>query len=359
MFTRTSIILSTMLLFAVGLFAQKSPMGIELNYARGVLLAHRATMKHLPQGPAQAMELRIYTQTNGSRAWHNVYNRPQAGVSIKGFDLANKDLLGYGLSIAAYISSPVISSPQFKWNLELAAGPGIISKPFDDDDNYKNIAIGSYGNAYVFLGQRFSYQANDQLHVSLAMAFNHFSNSAYSLPNLGLNYPTVSFGIGYQLQQSTAVDSVPSEASRQTGKWITAFGLGLKEISYPKNVKYPAFSLMGERSFGLSRKSSVIAGFDLMYNSGLYATRNAEINTVSAIGNTQLGLKVGYNLHIEEAQIFLQAGWYAIDSYKLDGRFYHRAGIRYFFNDHFGTHLALRTHFFRADYFEAGMAYRF
>jgi len=359
MFARTSIILSTLLLFTLGLFAQKSPIGIELNYARGVLLPHREIMKHLPQGPAQAMELRIYNQTNGSKAWHNVYNRPQVGVSIKGFDLANKDLLGYGLGIAAYFSSPVISTPQFKWNLEIAAGPGIISKPFDDDDNYKNIAIGSYGNAYVFLGQRFSYQANDQLHVSLAMAFNHFSNSAYSLPNLGLNYPTVSFGIGYQLQKSTTADSLPSAASRQTGKWITAFGLGLKEVSDPKNVKYPAFSLMGERSFGLSRKSSATAGIDFMYNAGLYANRNADSNTVSAIGNTQLGLKIGYNLHIDEAQIFLQAGWYAIDSYKLDGRFYHRAGIRYFFTDHFGAHLALRTNLFKADYFEAGMVYRF
>jgi hypothetical protein len=358
MFGRTSIILSTFLMLSIGLFAQKSPIGAELSYARGVLLPHRAIMQHLPQGPAQAIELRIFQQTNGSKAWHNTYNLPQLGIAIKGFDLANRGLLGYGLGIAAYFSSPVLSTPRFKWNLEIGAGPGIVSKPFSNE-NYKNIAIGSYGNAFVFLGQRFSYEVKDRMHLSLAMAFNHFSNSAYSLPNLGLNYPTVSLGVGYVFQKSTTIDSIPKSELRQKGRWIAAFGAGLKEVADPKNVKFPTFSLMTERTFGLSKKSSASAGIDVMYNSALYASRNADSNTVTALQNLQLGLKIGYNLHIDQAQIFLQAGWYAIDSNKKDGNFYHRAGIRYFFTDHFGTHLALRTHLFKADYFEAGMAYRF
>ena len=358
MIGRTSIILSTMLMFSLSIQAQKSPIGAELNYARGVLLPHRAIMQHLPQGPAQSIELRVFQQTNGSKAWHNTYNLPQVGIAVKGFDLANKDLLGYGLGIAAYFSSSVVCKSGFKWNLEIGAGPGIVSKPFDDE-NYKNIAIGSYGNAFVFLGQRFSYDIKDRLHLSLAMAFNHFSNSAYSLPNLGLNYPSVSFGLGYVFQKSIAIDSIPAIESRQKGMWIAAFGAGLKEVADPKNVKFPTFSLMVERTFGLSKKSSAAAGVDVMYNSALYASRNVDSNTVTALGNLQLGLKIGYNLHIDQAQIFLQAGWYAIDSNKKDGNFYHRAGIRYFFTDHFGTHLALRTHLFKADYFEAGMAYRF
>lgn len=359
MFTRTSVILSTLMLISFGLLAQERQWGVEWSYGRGFLLPHRVIMNHLPQGPAQTVELRIFEQTNGSKSWHHLYKLPQVGVVLKGFDLANRDLLGFGIGIAGFFSSPVISTDRFSWNLEIGAGPGIVSKPFHEDENYKNIAIGSYGNAFVFLGQRFLFHATDQWDITCATAFNHFSNSAFSLPNLGLNYPTASLGMSYTFKKAQAIDTLPSSAQKQAGKWIAAFGGGLKEVPDPKYVKFPTFSLMAERSIGLSKKSSAVVGIDIMYNAGLYANRNADSATVTPVGNTQLGLKIGYNLHIDEAQLFLQAGWYAINTNEKDDNFYHRAGMRYFFTEHFGAHIALRTHLFRADYFEIGMAYRF
>ena len=75
--------------------------------------------------------------------------------------------------------------------------------------------------------------------------------------------------------------------------------------------------------------------------------------------NTQLGIRGGYTLHIDQMQLFLQTGVYVLDTYQKDGLLYSRVGLRYYFTEHMAVNLSLKTHLFRADYAEFGLAYRF
>lgn len=192
------------------------------------------------------------------------------------------------------------------------------------------------------------------------MSFNHLSNSAYSLPNLGLNYPMISLGAGCTPKPlpdtiSLNKDGIP----RVKNQWLIALGFGLKETLEPREVKFPAFSLMADRQIGLSRKSSIAAGFDVFYNAALIANRETDTVFIDPVENIQAGGRINYQLHINRVVILLGMGAYARDSYKKDGFLYHRAGLRYYFTPHLGMNLSLKTHFFKADFFELGLAYKF
>jgi len=314
------LILSILLLFiGLPLSAQWTTPRFEGNFGRGFLLPHRQNMKHLPQGPAHFAEGRVYHTVEGSKPWHTLYPKAEVGFALRVFDLANTDVLGYGIGGAFYLSAPILIKPKFQWNLELGAGPG-----------------------------------------NLNLSFNHFSNAAFTLPNLGLNYPMVSTGIGYRLpsKQPDSLSEVKAVEKVQNF-WTVGFSNGLKEYTRPYKAKQPAFVALADYNVGLGRKSSFSFGADVMYNLALLQYRRAMYQELTALENTQIGIRAGYNLHVEDMLIFFQIGGYVLDTYGRDGWMYNRVGRRYFFTDSFGVNLSLKTHKFKADYAEAGVAFRF
>jgi hypothetical protein len=345
--------------FLLASLSGKAQLNVEAHALRGFLLPHRQNMLHLPQGPSNGLELRFTKQPSKNKAWSQLYQNPNLGLTIRGFDLANHTILGYGLAVGGIISSPVVTQNRFKWNLEMAAGLGFVSKPFDYKGNYQNIAIGSYVNAYIMLGQKFSYDLSDALELSTTLSFNHLSNAAYSLPNLGLNYSMVSLGIKTKLPPRPSQVPISDTLSRINGYWDISASFGVKETFIPRNKKFATYNVSFQKAMGVSKKSSIAPGIDLFYNSALKPAREVLGDSASGIQILQAGVRVAYQLHIDRLAVSLTQGIYLIDSYKKDGFLYHRAGLRYYLNQHWGMNLSLKTHFFKADFFELGAAYKF
>ena len=103
--------------------------------------------------------------------------------------------------------------------------------------------------------------------------------------------------------------------------------------------------------YPLELMSSTIAHFQLL-------ERRKEI-LYHALDIIQSGIRIGYQIHIEELVVSLNLGVYILDSYRGDGFMYHRVSTRYYFTKHWGANLSLKTHFFKADFIELGAAYRF
>ncbi|MEQ9187098.1 MAG: acyloxyacyl hydrolase [Cryomorphaceae bacterium] len=349
----------SLLSFFLPTVAQWAAPGFEGNIGRGFLLPHRQNMQHLPQYAAHVVELRMYRSGDGTKEWHALYPRAEIGIALRAFDLGNREVLGFGLGCAFYISSPILATDKFQWNAELGAGPGLVSKPFDRVENYKNIAIGSFFNAFIMLGQRFSYRVAERWDMNVNLSFNHFSNAAYALPNLGLNYPMALVGVKYRIEgnEVDSISSVPTETIRNF--WTVGIQSGLKEYPLPYEAKHPAFIANVDYNIGLNKKTSLSLGTDAMYNLALLKYRRSLSEEVSNAENTQVGLRAGYNVHIDKMMIFLQIGGYVLDDYRRDRAVYNRVGMRYFFNESIGINLTLKTHLFKADYAELGIAYRF
>lgn len=336
---------------------------MEASIHRGFLIPHRPNMQHLPTGPAHAIELRLVNRTTGAKEWHRLYKKPEVGLTLRGFDLANRDLLGYGLGLAGYFSAPIILTDRFRWNLELAMGMGLVTKPFDYETNYKNIAIGSYLNIFTFAANHWSYRVTEQFHLIAHLSFNHFSNAAVTVPNQGINYPMIGLGgswIPPAPEVSTSAQVEGDKTEKIPHHWQVAFGTGFRETSRPREKKFPAFSLVGDRMWGLNQKSVVMTGIDVLYNAVLINKRSEKgLEEVTPLENVQLGVHVGYRLHISKLAMFAAMGLYVIDTYKQDGLVYHRAGFQYFFRERWAANITIKTHYLTADFFELGFAHRF
>jgi hypothetical protein len=325
----------------------------------GYIIAHRPGMGHLIQSHTKAIDLFYEKQTDGSQPWHHTYNFPTWGINFSFVDLGNTEELGKSASIISFASFPLIKKEKFQLNQRVGLGLGFVQKPFDSEENHKNIAIGSVVNSNIV----FSLEAQrhfGRLSLSGGVVLTHYSNAAFTMPNLGLNIPSIQLSAAYLMDDRTP-DPERNEIPEVDKSWdIRAMaGFGFKEINPPGGKKYGAYVASAIFRKPFTPKSTFVTGLDLFYNSSIIGIWDQDTTAYSSkLSAAQIGINAGYSFTLDAFNIYLNMGAYALSEYKEKGTMYHRLGISYLFNNRMVVGCALKTHWTVADYFEMHIGYK-
>lgn len=336
-----------------------SPEG-KIHY--GFIIPHRTGMKNLITGHVKALEINYDIPTYGKKEWEQIYNYPTWGLSCFIADLGNPVQLGFATGLFPYVNFPKIKTERFRFSYHVGWGLGYVSKAFDRTENYKNTIIGSNMNAIISLGLESELKVSGRLSANAGMSFTHFSNGAFTVPNLGINIPSVNLGISYLAgnpNQEFRRDSIGKPKKNYEVSFI--FSGGLKSV-YPlgNTKKYPAFSFSTTFGTFRSQKNRLVAGMDVFYNTALFDYfQRAEIPVSGKWEMIQPGVSLNYIATVSRINIIIGMGTYIYSRYTFDGKYYHRIGMRYRINEHLFANLTLKSHFFKADFSEWGIGYNF
>ena len=108
-------------------------LGINVGYHRGFLIAHRPLIVHLQKDNVNGFEASTTLQTNGSRAWHQIYGFPEMGLSLSMWELGNPEQLGKSVALIPFIDFPLVHGKKAAFHLKFGWGIGYVQKPFDSD----------------------------------------------------------------------------------------------------------------------------------------------------------------------------------------------------------------------------------
>ena len=336
-------------------FAQPREWGLEVKPKLGFLLAHRGVMGHLPQQHAIGGEISYYVHTNGTAKYHQRYNYPNIGVTLFGSTVGNMELLGTYWGTYGFIEFPFAKSSRMEFTGKMGTGFAYGTKVFDQELNPKNVAMSTHLNALICLGLQYRYFFGNT-HLIAGVDLTHCSNGSTKVPNLGINLPYLSLGIGHTFNR---VEKIQREETAAPADWkLTMLGiLSVKEVFPTGGKKYPiyAFSMLGRKIFG--PKSGLELSFDFIYKTSINAYRTEVVKSKESIA--QLGVYAGYILPLDKLHFILGMGMYIRDEYNPDDRLYHRLGMRYYLTDHLMLNFTLKTHWAKADYVEYGIGYTF
>ncbi len=348
-----------LLLYSSLSFSQRREWGIEVNPKIGFLLAHRGVMGHLPREHALGGEISYFISTNGSKDYHRAYKFPKVGLTLFGSTVGNNEILGQVYGVYTFIDFPFKKTEKFELSGRLGAGASWNTKIFDQELNPKNVAMSTHINALICFGlrSRFYLGIYRKNHILAGIDLTHCSNGSTKVPNLGINLPYLSVGIGHTFRQvnkiSKEIYATPEE------KWkLSAIGiLSAKEVFPTGGKKYPiyALSLIGKKIF--TPKTGMELGLDFIYKTSINAYKPQIHKTKEGIA--QLGLYCGYVLPLDKLNFVLGMGMYVRDEYFPDSRMYHRLGMRYQVNEKLLLNFTLKTHWAKADYVEYGIGYTF
>lgn len=352
-----SILLCIFIFLAQVYVLAQNTWGLETKISSGYLAVHRPSISHLPQEKAFAFEGTFFIDLIDSNAWSHAYPKPRAGFTAFYSSTGNRALLGDLAGVFAFGDLPFFRKDKQVFSARVGAGLAYVSKVYDVESNPKNNAMSSHWNVVVQMSL-FYRKSFKNLECGVGLGFNHFSNGANKLPNLGLNYPTLNLTLG-RLGGNLK--------SKQKTKYIDAweapwrfganFVFSIKEVFPSGGKKYPVYALNGFARKIFSPKWGVEFVVDGIYKTALLDYLPDFEKKPSQI--FQLGVFAGHVLTFDRFSTILGMGYYVHDRYLPEDRFYHRIGMRYQFKTNLQVGITLKSNFGKADYVEWSLGYVF
>ena len=330
--------------------------GLEIKGKTGFLVGKRGEVANLPKEHTFASEISIVNYTNGAKKWHKTYNYPTLGATFFTASVGNKQILGNFYGSYAFIEFPFFKSSKYQFCAKLGSGLAYTSKVYDPLKDPKNSVISSHVNALICLGfkNKFIFGRNQFI---LGLDLTHCSNAAYKVPNIGINMPFVSLGYGYSLNENKIVDQGKSTLPYKKILFGINSVYSIKEIFPTGQGHLPVFGLSLFSRYFVKPKMGWEVSIDVI-SKQVISRYKSEIQK-SQKDLIQGGVYVGYLLPLDHFHFVLGMGVNVVDKFQPEGLFYHRIGMRYYFDNGISLNAVLRSNWAKADFAEWGVGYTF
>lgn len=360
---RTAILLLLVNVFGHAL-AQDSQMKpayhVNASMHYGFIIAHRASMYALQRDHVRMAEVSLLKQSDGSSVWHSNYNYPLIGLKYHYFDLGNKAETGYAHSLMPFIEFSPSKNESVSFKYGFGIGAAYFTTTFNVVDNYRNLAMGSHFSFAVCMITALEWKISKMTSVCTGITFNHFSNGAIKTPNLGYNIPSARIGVTQKLGLAEVYKKAEQTSFGKKWRMSLCVGAGIKQ-RYPvngPNYGVVSFSFAGMKQ--ISKKGAIGAGADVHYDESLHTILQNEDGQKAPVQDAfRAGLCASYELLFSDFSLLFQGGRYLYSKHSSEGNFYQRLGMRYTFYKNWFACINLRSHFGKADFFEAGAGIKF
>jgi hypothetical protein len=337
-----------------GQYENHAASGIELKTHYAFLMPHHNHMRILQEQHFPIYQLNFFRKGDFGREWQALYNFPQHGISVVYSPLSSPEYLGYGLGIFPFINFHVYNSKWISCTFFVGAGLGYVQKPFHFAENYKNEAIGSRFNAILSGQADFRYRLSETTEISTGISITHFSNGKAKTPNLGINNCGIYAGLAYNIPRDQPSEKQPFSKDEKKQEFNFFFAGSFKQ-NYPvggKNYLYTAYSLNTKRV--ISPKRKIGAGIDVFYDYSDRAHFQGKGFDKPDMTYIKPALYLLHDFRLSRISIFIHVGTYlyAFEKNQEFGMIYDRVGIQFYLNQFFSTHVALKTHYAKADCIE-------
>ncbi len=331
------------------------------NLYSGFVIKHDKKIGHLSQGPTRGFEICFNKNTYGKQVWEQVFGYPDIGISLGYFDYGS-DILGQSLGLFIYSDFYLMRRRKFETIFKIGSGVGFHNKPYDNENNHKNVAVSSTitNNIQARLG--LNYKLTDRWRLTGAITVTHFSLAAYSQPNKGVNITSANLGTTYLVSKNVPA-YIPLDENYQYDKSLkynVNFSYGLKEIRPIGGQKYSVYVLTFYINKQVSRTNILNLGIDVFSNSALIEEmKNSGQFSEDYPDHKRIGIMAGHELKLSRVAFLLQLGVYIYRPYKADKPIYQRVALKYYAGKRLYLHYGFITHYAKADHSEWGIGLSF
>lgn len=346
---------------------------LEIKGHSGSHLYTGKKLKEALENGYGAVEVRYGWQSNNAESWQAAYGYPAYGFGWYSGFIGNPDLLGKPGAFYGFISLPLTKLHRHRLLIEPAVGLSYDLKPYDQETNADNDAIGSRFNVYFNLNLGASYRLNREMDLVYGVDFTHFSNGRMFKPNAGLNMWGFNLGFRYHFNSQqgrvdnsefpqTLLDVRPHLNNGRRAQTVNKSGMAIygatgwvqNDENSGTYKQYSTVTTMVEYLYTLNEKNGFAVGINGFYDSSLVAYYPDDSNYWF------LGAHGGYDLLFWRMALRLQVGTYLDDKGReYKGNYFFRPALKYQCMDHLFVQLGLKTqNGFKADWIEFGLGIR-
>jgi len=331
----------------------------------GIAVPHHTSMIYFIDDFATSAEITFGLRNFDQESWASYFNYPEIGLGFYYSTYGNDEIYGEGLALFPYIQYNIFRRPRFSVQNKIATGIGYATKPYDINDNAYNTIFSTHFNIYIGLGLIADYRFSKHFSATLSGDLNHMSNGAAKKPNHGINVLTASIGAKYHFNKALTPSHkkiMPPKSSLK--EFLVVASAGRSQTTTYNPQLYWNGSISINYLWHLNAKKAIGIGFDQFYSEAIpYVWDNYETsNTIPQYNNNDFlinGLFVSYNTFLGKTILFANLGFYLKHSIKPPQPVYPRVGARYAITNNLLASFSVKASFFRSEFLEFGLGYRF
>lgn len=332
-------------------------LSLSVDYHSGFLLPEYSHLLYVVEDNIQSAGVTLSKRTTGKNVWEHLYKYPEYGLSLFYSTLGNDQVHGREIALFPFFNLNIISGRKIDFYNQTGLGLGYVTKTFDLDDNYLNVAVGSHLNIHFTMKLGINYKMPGKFHWRSGLSFDHFSNSNMKEPNLGLNYVSLYTGLKYALgeQNENRPREVPPYAKHFDFELI--YSAGGKHPRAMGSKKYFTSSGTFELKWKPFRAVHFGVGADIFYDNSTEAEMlTLEMKGYQKIDDFRTGIHFSQEFVYDKLSLILQEGFYVLLTDKVEKNvMYNRGIVRYRVSDRTFVQLAMKSHLHILDYPELGL----
>jgi hypothetical protein len=322
-----SLVLSLLLIVKAGhSIAQDNHnfFGAQAHY--GFIIAHTPKVKPISQTNPFGVELNFNRLNTSYDSWKVFRAYNISGVQLAYYNYQNPDITGASYVLSAYTEPLIKRSGRFLVSARGGFGISYQTKIYEWETNTLNNFFSTRISFPIYLSARLRYRLNDNLMLVFSGNYNHISNGAMKLPNMGINFPTASAGIEYFPEVFPSLDHgyIPGKGKKVRSRYLMFQGITGYKVVYSE----PSWSWGVSSRFTQQLRSfyALNAGLELIMDNGIKRMISIE---EKELDHKRFALTAGQDFFLGRVVFSQNLGFYLYSPYKAKDPVYQKYELSY------------------------------
>jgi len=343
---------------------------LRVNY--GVIYVHTPLVANTSGAQPRGVDFEVSKLLTDKVNWDNYSCYPRMGLAFSYVDF-NSQILGKSVSSSYFLEPNYRIGKSGSFFVRGAVGLSYLTNPHDSIKNPANQSYSLPVNFYLALGVGINYRLGSHISLSFLANFQHNSNGGFAMPNHGINFPTASLGIKYNLSDN----SLPKYPKIKTYNWHKSKPVVEAGLYYsPKSGYKPLVNntwVSQRKNLGgayvqvskqISSLHAITAMLEVYKDGGLESIKkNLGDNSSNVLAGFMLGHEfIFYRVIFSQqlgAYLFKDTRTFSLLYHQAFPEVYHRWGLRYKINTHLHAGFNLLAHNQVADFIDFRLSWRF
>lgn len=311
-------------------------------------------ISYIPITKPYGFELNVGNLFTSYRNWKTFRLYNIAGLQAAYYNYRNPDIIGSSYVLTAYTEPIVSKGHSTSFSIRGGLGLSYHTKIYHPLTDSLNKFVSARVSFIFYISARFKYMFSPSTLLTFSANFNHISNGAIRIPNLGLNFPTFSAGLEFFPKHYPRLDDgyVFVEEEGSSGHYLVFQALGGFRYVYDEPAAIYAASARYMRQF--NSWFGLNAGVELMMDGGIKKIIAAENGSDDY---KRFAATAGYDLILGKFAINQYLGVYLYSPRKPKDPVYQKSELSYRIFPGIRAGIALKTYIGEVDFVGFTLSY--
>ncbi|HEX2920177.1 MAG TPA: acyloxyacyl hydrolase [Bacteroidales bacterium] len=349
---RFKILLTILFILNLTASAQdRMAIGARVHY--GFIIPHTASIRPLSHTRPYGYEVNISKLHTNYDSWKIFGKYNISGIQAGFFNYQNPTIVGSSYTLTLFTEPVLRSGEKFYFSVRAGAGVSWQTKIWDYELNPSNRFFSTRISMPLFLSARLNYKVTGNMYLTVAGTYNHISNGATKVPNLGMNFPTLSLGFEYYPLSFPVLEPYTREKRSRINKKYIQFQV-IEGFKYVWEQPTWTYGSSVRHVWQLRDFYALNAGVELIVDGGV--KKYLEIHEINK-DHKRAAITLGQDFFLGRVYFTQYFGVYVYSPFKAKNAVYQKYELSYKISPAFFAGVYLKAHASEADLLGLSMNY--